>query len=69
MAGGEDTDDWIGTRWNEEQLAPHQKQRMNAELAHRICGHRAISALLKASNANIWDNINIVLDHDSWCGD
>ena len=67
--GGINNENWNPTRWTENQLAPRNRQRMQAELAHRIFGHRAILSLVKASKAEIWDDIKIVMDVDTWCGD
>ena len=44
-----------------------QKKRMDVNLAHRIFGHRSISALLNASNEKIWDDTIMVDMGDSWC--
>ena len=40
---------------------------MNIELAHRIFGHRAVSSLLAASDAEVWDDVTLVMAGDSWC--
>jgi len=69
MEGGDETiDTWRSTLWNEEQLKPDRKQRMTVELAHKIFGHRSVLSLVKASKANVWDDLNVVFTHDSWCG-
>ena len=44
-----------------------KKKRMDVNLGHRIFGHRSISALLKASESNVWEDITMVEMGDSWC--
>jgi hypothetical protein len=57
---------WQPTEWNEEKLKSNKSQ-MNVELEHQIFGHRAISSLMAAaSNAGVWDDINMTFGGDSW---
>ena len=41
------------------------ERRSNVELAHEIFGYRAISALMSGSNAQIWDDTELVFAGDS----
>ena len=43
------------------------KKRMDVDLAHRIFGHRSVSALMNASNFDVWDDITMTFNGDSWC--
>jgi hypothetical protein len=40
---------------------------MNVELGHQIFGHRAISSLIGASKAGVWDDVEMTFGGDSWC--
>ena len=67
IAGGEKSPTWIDNGWEEQQWHLKNKRRMDVEKAHRIFGHRAITSLLWASNANVWDDITLFAGADSWC--
>ena len=68
LDGGEPTELWTPTNWTDKQDARiTNKRRMDVELAHNIFGHRAVSSLMSASNANIWDDLKLVFSGDSWC--
>jgi hypothetical protein len=64
--GGQDSPPFTPVNWDNfmNKKGPH---RMNVELGHVIFGHRAVSSLLAASRANVWDDINMILSGDSWC--
>ena len=65
--GGIDGATWKPKTWYEDRLASTNKQRMNVELGHKIFGHRAVSSLMAASHANVWDDIQMIFAGDSWC--
>ena len=66
-AGGADAPIWKPTDWTENKMTAKNKQRMNVELGHSIFGHRAISSLMAASKANVWDDVDMHFGGDSWC--
>ena len=65
--GGESAPTWESNDWEEQNWNLKGKRRMNVELAHDIFGHRAVSSLLMASKANVWDDVTMVAGEDSWC--
>jgi hypothetical protein len=64
--GGQGSPPFNPINWDnfKNKKGPHQ---MNVELGHVIFGHRAVSSLLAASRANVWDDIKMILSRDSWC--
>ena len=67
MEGGADAPVWIPTDWHERKETRIKKKRMDVELAHEIFGHRSISSLMLGSNANVWDDLELIFSGDSWC--
>ena len=68
LGGGEPTELWYPSILTEKQdTCISNKKRMDVELAHNIFGHRAISSLMSASNAEVWDDLKLIFSGDSWC--
>ena len=65
--GGSESIHFQPTRWNDVDTSLKLKRRMDVELAHNIFGHRSISSLLNASQAKVWDDIQLIVNGDSWC--
>lgn len=42
-------------------------KRMDVNLGHRIFGHQSTSALLKASDLGVWEDLKMVEMGDNWC--
>jgi hypothetical protein len=63
--GGVASSKWIPTNWDKKETII--RQRMPVELGHAIFGHRAVSSLLSASKAKVWDDIKMVFSGDLWC--
>ena len=62
--GGEKTDAWNP---NCAKFRSSSISRMPVEMAHPIFGHRAITSLLNASKAEVWDDLQLIMTGDNWC--
>jgi len=58
---------WLPSKWHEANANKIKKRKMNVELAHEIFGHVANTSLMNASHADVWDDIILQFNGDSWC--
>ena len=43
------------------------KKKISLELLHQILGHRSTRSFLAGDNANVWEDIEIIIDPDPFC--
>ena len=66
-AGRKHAPTWKNNHWEEQQWHLKGKRKINLERAHHTFGHRAVSSLIWASKANVWDDVSLVAEGDMWC--
>ena len=44
-----------------------ERKKIALELLHQILGHRSTRSLLAGDTANIWEDVELIIDQDPFC--